>query len=606
MLGTLVSVPNPPVATRPRPLSSVLAVLMAVLALLAGACKTGSEPVATARSNSRDDRSATEDPGATARGELDWGTCTQELAPLAGLECSTLAVPIDRNDERSGTIDLALARVTATGDSQERIGSLLFNPGGPGGSGIEFLASAAVMVPDELKERFDLVSWDPRGVGESSPVRCLTDDQKEAQIEGDLSPDDEAELDRAIEDQREILEGCENNSADLVEHMSTADVAGDMEEIRRVLGDEKLNYVGFSYGTAIGATYATMFPERIRAMVLDGSVSPTATDLQQTISQAQGFERTYLNFIATCDADPGCALSGRTAQTVEEVRGRLDTDPMTVDTPSGERKLTRDLFDIGLATGLYDDSIWGPLARAIDSIDSGDSSGGELVFTLVDRQLGRNPDGSWDNSSDAQTLVNCADADVRPSQQEAIEAMDEVAESAPTFGEVLKTAPLGCLDWPEPANPVPEWSASGAPPILVVGTLGDPATPYEWSEQMNQALAGSVLLTYEGDGHTAFLRGGPCVDDAVVAYLVNLELPETGTRCPANEQASGTGIGDLRDQLVEELVGAGLPESVATCIADSLEEDLGPDGLEDLLLSGDPDELTSKITDITLECMSGG
>lgn len=581
--------------------------VLAVLALLAGACATGSEPVATAQSNSRDEQSAAEDQAPSPIGDLDWASCTQELASLAGLECSTLAVPIDRADEQSDTIDLELARVPSTGGPDERIGSLLFNPGGPGGSGIEFLAGAAVMVPEELKERFDLVSWDPRGVGESTPVRCLTDEQKDAQIEGDLSPDDQAELDRVIEDQEELLEGCEENSPDLIEHMSTADVAGDMEEIREALGDDKLNYVGFSYGTAIGATYATMFPERLRAMVLDGSVSPTATDLEQTSTQAQGFERTYLSFVATCDSDPDCALSGRTAQTVEKVRIRLDSDPLTLDTPSGERELTRDLFDIGLATGLYDDSIWGPLARAIDDIDSGDDGGGgELILTLADRQLGRNADGTWDNSSDAQTMVNCADAKSRPSEQEAIEAMDEIAEAAPTFGEVLKTAPLGCLDWPEPANPVPEWSAAGAPPILVVGTVGDPATPYEWSEQMNQALQGSVLITYEGDGHTAFLRGGPCVDDTVVAYLVELQLPEAGTSCPANEQSPGSGVGDLREQLIDEMTAAGLPEPVAKCIADRLEEDLGTEGLEDLLLSGDPEELTSKITDITLECMSGG
>lgn len=576
-----------------------LLALLAPLLLVAAACTSASDVVASAQSNTRGES------GTTPDGELDWGGCTQELASLAGLECTYLAVPIDRqvDDSDSGSIDLALARVPANGDPDERIGSLLFNPGGPGGSGIEFLASAALMLPEELQERFDLVSWDPRGVGDSAPVRCVTDEQKDAQTEGDLSPDDKAELDRAIEDQAEFLEGCEQNNPELIEHMSTADVAGDMDEIREALGDEKLNYVGFSYGTAIGATYATMFPEHVRAVVLDGSVSPTATDLEQTTTQAEGFERTYLNFVATCDEDSECALSGRTAQTVDEVRSNLDINPVIIDTASGERELTRDLFDIGLATGLYDTSIWGPLARAIDDIEGG---GGELILSLADRQLGRNPDGTWDNSSDAQTMVNCADARDRPTVDEAIAAGEEVADAAPTFGEVLKTGPLGCVNWPMPANPVPEWTADGAPPILVVGTVGDPATPYEWSEQMTEALGGSVLLTYEGDGHTAFMRGGPCIDDAVVAYLVDLELPEAGTSCPADKGSAGTGIGDLREQLIEELAAAGLPESVAKCIADRLEDDLGTSGLEDLLLGGDPEELTQKVTDITLECMAGG
>lgn len=574
-----------------------LLALLATLLLVAAACTDASGEIASARSNTRDG------PGTAPDGELDWGACNQDLSSITGLECARLAVPIDRGAEDSASIDLALARVPSSGGPDERIGSLLFNPGGPGGSGIEFLAGAALTLPAELQERFDLVSWDPRGVGESTPVRCITDQQKDAQTEGDLSPDDRAEMDRAIGDQEEFREGCEQNNPELVEHMSTADVAGDMEEIRVALGDEKLNYVGFSYGTAIGATYATMFPDHLRTMVLDGSVSPTATDLEQTTSQAQGFERTYLNFVATCDEDPECALSGSTATTVDEVRSSLDVTPVIIDTESGERELTRDLFDIGLATGLYDTSIWGPLARAIDDI-GGDGAG--LILSLADRQLGRNTDGTWDNSSDAQAMVNCADAQGRPTVDEAIAAGEEVANAAPTFGEVLKTGPLGCVNWPMPANPVPEWTAEGAPPILVVGTVGDPATPYEWSEQMTDALVGSVLLTYEGDGHTAFMRGGPCIDDAVVAYLVDLDLPEAGTSCPANEGAAGTGIGDLREQLIEEMTAAGLSGSVAECIADRLEEELGTSGLEDLLLSGDQEKLTQMFTDITLECAAGG
>lgn len=583
------------------PVSHRLLALMAAVTLVAAACTGTGGEIASAKSNTRGD--TREESAAGSDRELDWGACTQKLASAAGLECAVLPVPIDREAEDSDSIDLALARVPADGDPDQRIGSLLFNPGGPGGSGIEFLTNAALMVPEELRERFDLVSWDPRGVGESTPVRCLTDERKDAQTSGDLSPDDKAEMDRAVEDQQEFRDGCVEKNPEMVEHMSTADVAGDLDEIREALGDEKLNFVGFSYGTAIGATYATMFPDRVRAMVLDGAVSPTATDLEQTTTQAAGFEKTYLNFVATCDKDPGCALAGSTAAAVEAVRSRLDGKPVVVDTASGERELTRDLFDIGLATGLYDTSVWGALARAIGDIDG---DGGELILSLADRQLGRNPDGTWDNSSDAQTMVNCADARDRLTLDEAIAATEEVEDAAPTFGEVLKTGPLGCVDWPEPANPVPEWTAQGAPPILVVGTAGDPATPYEWSEQMAAALDGAVLLTYEGDGHTAFMRGGPCIDDAVVAYLVDLTLPEAGTRCPATTAAEGTGVGDIRNQLIKELTAAGVPQSVAECIADRLEADLGSAGLEDLLLSGDSEELTKKVTDITLECMAEG
>ncbi len=592
-----------------------LAALLVPLLLIAGACTGGSSDVASAQSNKRDSSST------ASSGALDWGTCDSQAGSLSAMQCATLAAPIDRNNPDSGSIDLELARVPATGSPNQRIGSLLFNPGGPGGSGIEFLASAAMMVPEELAQQFDLVSWDPRGVGESSPVHCLSDDQKDKQIEGDLSPDDPAEMDRSIKDQKSVLDGCKKNNPDLIDHMSTADVAGDLEEIRQALGDQKLNYVGFSYGTAIGATYATMFPSEVRAMVLDGSVSPTATDLEQTITQAEGFENTFDNFVSTCDADAQCALQGHTEQSVADVRSMLDDDPLVVDTASGKRELTRDLFDVGLATALYDTSVWSPLARAIDDIEktltagiqlepdggstSSSTSGGGMILALADRQFGRNPDGTWDNSSDAQVMVNCADADDRPTTEEGIKEGEKVAEAAPLFGEFLKTGPLSCVNWPEPANPVPEWTAAGAPPILVVGTVGDPATPYKWSEQMNKALGGSVLLTYEGDGHTAFMRGGPCIDNAVVAYLVDLELPMAGTSCPAQSQSSDSTLGGMRDQLIDELKGAGLSESVATCIADQLEESMGTTGLEDLLLGGDPNELTNKITEIAQKCMAG-
>ena len=569
--------------------------VLATLLLVSSACSLDSGDIASSESNERSEQNQ-----AVSGNGISWGPCENGFTG-SDMECAVLSVPIDRADAESPRIDLALARVPASGSPDERIGSLLFNPGGPGGSGIEFLSAAAPSMPEELHTSFDLVSWDPRGVGESSPVRCLTDQQKEAQIEGDISPDDAEELDRAISDTEELREGCESNNPELIDHMSTADVAGDMEEIRLALGEDQLNYVGFSYGTAIGATYATMFPESVRAMVLDGSVSPTASEEEQLAAGVLGFERTYDSFVETCDSDPGCALSGRTEQSIADVRASLDEEPLTVDTASGTRQLTRDLFDIGLLTSLYQDEVWGSVARAIDDLEGG---GAEVLLSLADRQLGRQPDGSWDNSSDAQIMVNCADSDQRPTVQEAIEAGERATADAPTFGEILATGPLACVDWPLPANPVPEWTGAGAPPILVVGTVGDPATPYEWSEEMAEALKGSVLLTYEGDGHTAFLRGGACVDDAVVAYLIDLELPEPGTSCPAVTSGDGSGVGNITDQLLEQMTAAGIPEPVAACIVDRLTDELGETGLEDLLLGGDPDALTEKVTGITTQCMA--
>lgn len=532
----------------------------------------------------------------------DWTACTGKLTAQAGLQCATLSVPVDPSKPEGATIDLALARKPATGSSQERIGSLIMNPGGPGGSGLEFLANAAGSFPTELTQRFDLVSFDPRGVGDSAPVRCLDDAQKDAQLQGDLTPATEADREKLDADQKEQREGCEKRNPELIRHMSTADVASDLDRIRAAVGDAKLNYLGFSYGTSIGATYAAMFPGNIRAMVLDGSVSPSATAVDEAMTQATGFEHTLANFVADCDKDPSCALHPDAAGAIAATRASLEAEPVTVTTRSGKRTLTKDLFDYGLATALYDTSTWGPTAQAIKDIRSG---GATTLLALVDRQTGRQPDGTFDNSSDAQTMVNCADQKDRPTEAEAEAAEARINAAAPTFGPLIGAGLNGCDDWPEPAEPTPEPSAVGAPPILVIGTVGDPATPYEWAQQMSTALTGSVLLTYEGDGHTAFLRGGPCIEQAVVSYFIDLTTPAKGTRCPA--AASSSSFGGVRDELLKQFSDAGIPDKVATCIVDGMIKRVGEAKFNDMVMQNDQDALTKLIQATAVTCaMSGG
>ncbi len=573
-----------------------LPVLLAAFALVLAACSGTGGSVAEKESDARPS-----DGPATSTGEIDWSDCTGKLTSMAGLECATLDVPMDPEEPDGEQVSIALARQESTGSPDERIGSLVMNPGGPGGSGLEFLANAASAFPSEITDHFDLVSFDPRGVGESDPVRCLDDDQKDAQMEGDLSPDDDAERAKVEADQEELRTGCEERNPELVHHMSTADVASDLDEIREALGDEKLNYLGYSYGTAIGATYAAMFPGTIRAMVLDGSVSPSASSSEQAMVQATGFERTLASFVSTCDADTSCALAPDAAGAIAATRASLEENPVVVDTSSGKRTLSADLFDYGLATALYDTSTWGPTAQAIKDIRSG---GAKTFLTLVDRQTGRQPDGSYDNSSDAQIMVNCADQHDHPTEAEARAEEAKINQAAPTFGPLIGAGLLGCKDWPEPASPTPAPSADGAPPILVIGTVGDPATPYEWAQQMSQALTGSVLLTYEGDGHTAFLRGGQCIEDAVVEYLVDLTTPPEGTRCPA--KSAGEAFGGARDMLVEQLVDSGVPEETATCIVDGMIDRVGDAGFNDLVLENDVDEITKLAQATALECATSG
>ena len=252
--------------------------------------------------------SATPDRPQSASG-LDWGSCDDPVTEMADLQCASLEVPTDPAKPDGATTTLALARKQSTGGAKERIGSLLLNPGGPGGSGLEFLSNAALAFPTDLTDRFDLVSFDPRGVGQSDPVLCLDDAAKDEQIAGDLTPDTPEERATATARETALRDGCVTNNPDLATHMSTADVAADLDQIRAAVGDDKLNYLGFSYGTAIGAVYASLFPDRVRAMVLDGSVSPGATPEEEALVQATGFERALQRFVDACNANPKCPLA---------------------------------------------------------------------------------------------------------------------------------------------------------------------------------------------------------------------------------------------------------------------------------------------------------
>jgi pimeloyl-ACP methyl ester carboxylesterase len=586
------------------PLRGATFVIAILIAVSSCSLEQGTERTSASKDSAQRTQTSATQPTTTQLGqpaELTWSSCVDDLAAAAGLECAVLEVPVNPAKPSGPSTELALIRQTSTGSASERIGSLVINPGGPGGSGLEFLTSAAAAFPAELTDAFDLVSFDPRGVASSSPVECLDDAAAEDQLAGDLSPDNEEELKQAVADQKQFLAACQANSAELLTHMSTADVAADLDQLRIALGDEKLTYLGFSYGTAIGAVYATLYPENSRALVLDGSVSPKSTSEEEALAQAQGFENTLANFVKACNADTSCALGPDAAAEIAAVRSDLEQKPLQVGTPSGTRTLGVDLFDIGLATALYDTSLWGTAAEAIRDINTG---GGQLILSLVDRQLGRKPDGSFDNSSAAQSMVSCADSTERPTVEESQQAAERIQAAAPTFGQALGWATLSCLGWPMAPNPLPEITGRGAPTVLVVGTLGDPATPYAWAEEMTAALESAVLLSYEGDGHTAFLRGGPCVDDAVVTYLVDLTVPKVGTRCPDKEQ--DLSFGGLRDEVISQLVEGGLPKDLAECVIDGVINETGSAEFNRMVLEEDIEKLSQLVTAQTLGCASAG
>ncbi len=457
--------------------------------------------------------------------ELTWRDCGAD-----GAECATLTVPVDYGEPAGDTIGLRLLRLPA-GDAQGRLGSLVVNPGGPGASGVDYARAGSAVVGPEVLERYDLVGFDPRGVARSEPVECLTDVELDAYLDVDATPDTRREVRALLAAVDDLREGCQQRSGDVLEHVGTVDVAQDLDVLRAVLGDDELTYLGKSYGTTIGAEYAAQFPDRVGRMVLDGAVDPTLSGAELSLGQAGGFELAYQRFVQACLADEdGCEL-GQTAEEVAAsataVLAAADARPL----PTDGRPLSEPLAFFGIAYPLYFPpevgypALEAALAQAID----GD---GSLLLRLADGYLGREPDGSFSsNKNEVITVVNCLDrpgsgdvADVRAGQA-------AFAEASPTFGDFFVWGELGCPGWPTKEAVTAPVSATGSPPILVVGTTGDPATPYGWAQGLAEQLDSGVLLTYKGTPHTAYRGGSQCIDEAVEAFLLDGDPPQDGRTC---------------------------------------------------------------------------
>lgn len=460
---------------------------------------------------------------------IDWERCGGEF------DCATITVPLDYDDPTGDTVELSILRSPATGDG-EPLGSLLVNPGGPGASGVEYARAARAVVTAEVLESYDVVGFDPRGVGRSAPIDCLDDDALDEYTAADGTPDDDAEIQALQDAVAELGAGCDDHSGDLLQHIGTDDVARDLDVLRAVLGDEELTYLGKSYGTQIGARYAELFPERVGRMVLDGAMDPSSSIEDVALGQAEGFEAAFDAFVAWCVDQSSCALGSSPDAARQAMAGllrRADAEPLP--TGDDDRPLTEPLAFSGVALPLYYPPEQGypmldtALRPAIDDDD------GSALLELADLYLDRTSDGEYrSNMTEAAMAVNCFDrgsAAVTVTDAEA--ALPAFESVAPTFGASLAWSGLACASWPYHAETPPApVTASSAPPIVVVGTTGDPATPYSWAEALAEQLESGVLLTYEGFVHTAYVRAGSsCVDDAVDAYLVDGEVPDDGTAC---------------------------------------------------------------------------
>ncbi|MFF0504520.1 alpha/beta hydrolase [Streptomyces fimicarius] len=457
---------------------------------------------------------------------LDWKRCTAPRggnAPGSAWRCARVDVPLDYADPSGETLSIALIRKEAR-DKGRRLGSLLFNFGGPGGSGVATLPRAAGSYA-KLNTRYDLVSFDPRGVAASSGVRCRTDEEQEqAHRNVDLTPDTAAEEAAFIEDAAEFGAGCERRSGTVLPHVGTGNAARDLDLIRRVLGDEKLSYFGFSYGTELGGTYAHLFPHTAGRTVLDAAVDPTADGIGHARNQTMGFQRALENYLKDRGRSPK-----EGSERIARLLARIDRSPLPTD--SG-RELSESLAITGIVTPLYSESSWPALTAALDEAENNGTGNG--LLRLADSYNGRDEQGRYDTQSHSQRAISCADSTSRPTVDEARALLPEFRELSPVFGPFLAWDTAGwCAEWPvEGEHETPETSAPGAGPVLVVGTTGDPATPYEGARRMADELGEGVgvLLTNKGEGHGAY-GSNDCVTSTIDDYFLDGKVPADGKTC---------------------------------------------------------------------------
>ncbi|RKS74700.1 TAP-like protein [Actinomadura pelletieri DSM 43383] len=468
----------------------------------------------------------------------DWKRCTglpklpRGASPPASLfRCATLEVPLDHSRPSGEKIGIALIRVPAT-DPRHRIGSLLFNFGGPGGDGVTTLAQVAGQY-NALRARYDLVGFDPRGVGRSAPVRCAGARQMDRLLALDDSPDTAAERAAYIGGRAAFNKECAARSGRLLPHVGTVDAVRDLDLIRAALGDDRLHYFGISYGTWLGGAYAHRYPHRVGRAVLDGAVDTTIGSADLALQQAAGFQRALGEFGRACArlGRRSCPLGTDGPSVVRSVARILDRlDTRTLPTLGG-RRLTQSLGTTGVVAGLYSRDAWPYLAQGL--VDAVKRHDGTLLLLLADAQNGRQENGAYTNLTAANTAITCADGTDRHGPADVRRLLPAFRRASPVFGTSMAWALLQCTGWPVPGDATARGvSAPSAAPILVIGNTGDPATPYRWAHALTRELGGrAALLTLRGQGHGAYDTGDRCVRSTVHAYLFHGTVPRAGATC---------------------------------------------------------------------------
>jgi pimeloyl-ACP methyl ester carboxylesterase len=443
-------------------------------------------------------------------------------------QCGHLAVPLDHSHKSGPTTDLELVKVH---DDRNHTGrSLVVNPGGPGGSGFELAVGLSSQLADSVMQHFDLVGFDPRGVGLSTPIACVTNTRKDALTSASPNVLTAAGFLEAKQLAESVAQDCTNKYGSRLADFNTVQTAEDMDSIRAGLGDTKLDYLGFSYGTELGGVYAHLEPSRVGVMVLDGAVDPLTSDVAAFGNQLGGFEGAFDQFAADCLQRSDCKGLGNPRQVVYDLVARADNSPIPTSNSSDHRKATSALVLTGVLSALYSRGDWAALGSALQAAQGGDSKG---LLALADDYNQRSPDGTYSNIYDANTAISCNDSKPGPTDAEITATAKSWVKKYPMFGLWSAASLFSCQQWQPVRTPVPLPTAPTAGKVLVVGNLHDPATPYQGAVDLAKSMGDAEVLTWNGEGHTSYLKGSTCIDNYVNSYLISGALPPADKTCPA-------------------------------------------------------------------------
>ena len=463
--------------------------------------------------------------------KVNWAPCKDKPQ----MQCANVEVPLDYKKPGGKAITVAMAKLPAKGGKP--MGSLFINPGGPGSSGIAMVDVARQSFGKDVLDKYDVVGFDPRGVGSSTPVDCVDDRELGKILDSDIDTSTEAGRKARKAQARQIAKGCKDKSGELLAHVGTEPAARDMDVLRGLVGDEKLNYLGLSYGTQLGGAYADLFPKKVGRMVLDGAANPQQSFLPSTYTQMLSFEKSFERYAERCVKAGNCSLGPSVDAAKKKMRALLDqarVKPFKTSDPN--RPLNQAMLHSAVISLLYEDRTWSVFNQAFDQLIK--QNDGSLFLKVFDATSSREGDGNKGNRAEAYWAINCADY-AQESEADYQKYAKKLKREAVVFGSFSAEDDLAmhvCAELPyhPKSNPGP-YRAKGSAPIVVIGTRHDPATPYSWAQNMRKTLDNSVLLTREGDGHTAYGRGSSCIGSAVDKYLLTGEVPKDGLVCPVEK-----------------------------------------------------------------------